>query len=232
MRLTRRGRLLWRPGRSQNWMICAVGKLTRSASTAIPNRQVVGVVSGCHAALTVLAWFLRAAAGFQMTAACRQPGSALESLFVRCGRSSLAAVGSGRRADLHWGLGWSRALGWLSPDADRGGLLLDERLLAGGRQRAGRACEDVAAGGSGGGHPVAVVGEDLDFPVAAVQVEALTDPEGDGWQVEPTDDTDWHEIADVCSSHYRLNGVLVSSYWSRDDKHALFRAVKYPFICR
>jgi len=48
-------------------------------------------------------------------------------------------------------------------------------------------------------------------------VEALTDPYGDGWQVEPTSRFNWHEIADVCQSTYLLNGVVVSSYWSRAD---------------
>lgn len=48
-------------------------------------------------------------------------------------------------------------------------------------------------------------------------VETLTDPAGDGWQVEPRSDSDWHEIGDVCNSSYRLNGVVVQSYWSNSD---------------
>jgi hypothetical protein len=48
-------------------------------------------------------------------------------------------------------------------------------------------------------------------------VEALTDPEGDGWQVEPRGRFDWNEIADVCASTFRLNGVVVASYWSNSD---------------
>jgi len=48
-------------------------------------------------------------------------------------------------------------------------------------------------------------------------VEALTDPQGDGWQIDPRSIFDWHEIADVCQSTYRLNGVLVQSYWSNSD---------------
>lgn len=46
-------------------------------------------------------------------------------------------------------------------------------------------------------------------------VEALTDPDGEGWQVDPSDDFNWNEICDVCSSTYPLNGVVVSSYWSQ-----------------
>jgi hypothetical protein len=48
-------------------------------------------------------------------------------------------------------------------------------------------------------------------------VEALTDPDGGGWQVEPRGTFDWNEIADVCASTYLLNGVSVSSYWSNSD---------------
>jgi hypothetical protein len=48
-------------------------------------------------------------------------------------------------------------------------------------------------------------------------VEALTDPEGDGWQVEPRSRFNWHEIADVCASGILLNGVVMASYWSNLD---------------
>lgn len=48
-------------------------------------------------------------------------------------------------------------------------------------------------------------------------VEACTDPEGDGVQVNPRNDSDWHEIGDVCCSNARVNGVLVQSYWSQRD---------------
>jgi hypothetical protein len=48
-------------------------------------------------------------------------------------------------------------------------------------------------------------------------VEACTDPEGDGVQVNPRNDTDWHEICDVCCSNARVDGVLVQSYWSDRD---------------
>jgi hypothetical protein len=49
-------------------------------------------------------------------------------------------------------------------------------------------------------------------------VEACTDPEGDGIQVNPRNDSNWNEIGDVCCSTARLNGVLVQSYWSDRDK--------------
>jgi hypothetical protein len=45
--------------------------------------------------------------------------------------------------------------------------------------------------------------------------ESVTDPDGEGWQVDPSSDFNWHEICDVCASTYSLNGVLVSSYWSQ-----------------
>jgi hypothetical protein len=48
-------------------------------------------------------------------------------------------------------------------------------------------------------------------------VEALTDPDGGGWQIDPRSMFDWNEIADVCSSTYLLDGVSVSSYWSNQD---------------
>ena len=32
-------------------------------------------------------------------------------------------------------------------------------------------------------------------------VEALTDPDGGGWQVDPRDDSNWNEIADICKNH-------------------------------
>lgn len=49
-------------------------------------------------------------------------------------------------------------------------------------------------------------------------VEALTDPEGDGVQVDPTNPTNWNEIGDVCSSRGLVNGVTVQSYWSQQDR--------------
>ena len=49
-------------------------------------------------------------------------------------------------------------------------------------------------------------------------VEALTDPEGDGVQVDPTNPTNWNEIGDVCSSRGTVNGVTVQSYWSQQDQ--------------
>jgi hypothetical protein len=49
-------------------------------------------------------------------------------------------------------------------------------------------------------------------------VEALTDPEGDGLQVNPTNSSNWNEIGDVCSSTGLVNGVTVQSYWSQQDQ--------------
>jgi ASPM-SPD-2-Hydin domain-containing protein len=48
-------------------------------------------------------------------------------------------------------------------------------------------------------------------------VEACTDPEGDAVQVNPRNDSSWHEICDVCCSTARVNDVLVQSYWSDRD---------------
>jgi uncharacterized protein DUF3892 len=46
-------------------------------------------------------------------------------------------------------------------------------------------------------------------------VEAMTDPDGDGWQVDPRDDSNWHEIADICKNKTRrVNGVAVAAYFS------------------
>jgi hypothetical protein len=48
-------------------------------------------------------------------------------------------------------------------------------------------------------------------------VEAMTDPTGNTWQVNPTNPTNWNEIGDVCNSTAVLNGVTVQSYWSKSD---------------
>ncbi|MDQ1749685.1 MAG: hypothetical protein QOE71_741, partial [Pseudonocardiales bacterium] len=48
--------------------------------------------------------------------------------------------------------------------------------------------------------------------------EACSDPEGNGVQVNPTNNTNWNEIGDVCSSTGLLNGVTVQSYWSQRDQ--------------
>ena len=49
-------------------------------------------------------------------------------------------------------------------------------------------------------------------------VETITDPEGDGIQVEPTGYFDWHEVGDVCKGLVgQLGGVNVQSYWSAKD---------------
>jgi hypothetical protein len=49
-------------------------------------------------------------------------------------------------------------------------------------------------------------------------VEALTDPEGNGIQVNPTNPTNWNEICDVCATPGIVNGVTVQSYWSQQDQ--------------
>ena len=49
-------------------------------------------------------------------------------------------------------------------------------------------------------------------------VEACSDPEGDGIQVNPTNSTNWNEIGDVCNSARSVNGVVVQSYWSQKDQ--------------
>jgi hypothetical protein len=38
-------------------------------------------------------------------------------------------------------------------------------------------------------------------------VEALTDPDGGGWQIEPRSRFNWNEICDVCNGVADLNGV-------------------------
>jgi hypothetical protein len=48
-------------------------------------------------------------------------------------------------------------------------------------------------------------------------VEAMTDPTGNTWQVNPSNPTSWNEIGDVCRSTTVLNGVTVQSYWSKSD---------------
>ena len=49
-------------------------------------------------------------------------------------------------------------------------------------------------------------------------VEACTDPEGDGWQVDPRSGDSWNEIGDICqNSTGRVNGVMVQAYWSQRD---------------
>ncbi len=49
-------------------------------------------------------------------------------------------------------------------------------------------------------------------------VETITDPDGDGIQIEPTGIVYWNEVADVCENIPGvLNGVTVISYWSAQD---------------
>jgi hypothetical protein len=47
--------------------------------------------------------------------------------------------------------------------------------------------------------------------------ETITDPEGDGYQLNPANPTNWNEIADICKSVAYLDGVAVQSYWSQND---------------
>jgi len=55
-------------------------------------------------------------------------------------------------------------------------------------------------------------------------VEALTDPEGDGIQVNPTNANNWNEIGDVCRTTGNVNGVTVQSYWSQIDQACVIPA--------
>lgn len=49
--------------------------------------------------------------------------------------------------------------------------------------------------------------------------EALTDPEGDGIQINPRNNSNWNEISDVCQNCLGvLNGVIVEPYWSQIDQ--------------
>ena len=49
-------------------------------------------------------------------------------------------------------------------------------------------------------------------------VEAITDPDGSGLQVVPSNPTNWNEIGDVCQTAAVINGVNVQSYWSQADQ--------------
>lgn len=49
-------------------------------------------------------------------------------------------------------------------------------------------------------------------------VEAVSDPLGDAWQVDPRNSQPWHELCDVCQSVADLNGVSVVSYYSASDR--------------
>ena len=48
-------------------------------------------------------------------------------------------------------------------------------------------------------------------------VEAVSDPAGDAWQVDPRNSSSWNEIGDVCKTVANLNGVAVQSYFSASD---------------
>jgi len=55
-------------------------------------------------------------------------------------------------------------------------------------------------------------------------VEALSDPEGDGVQVNPTNASNWNEIGDVCATTGLVNGATVQSYWSQSDRACVIPA--------
>jgi hypothetical protein len=55
-------------------------------------------------------------------------------------------------------------------------------------------------------------------------VEATSDPEGDGIQVNPTNPNNWNEIGDVCATTGLVNGVTVQSYWSQSDQACVIPA--------
>jgi hypothetical protein len=49
--------------------------------------------------------------------------------------------------------------------------------------------------------------------------EAMTDPNGDAWQVDPRGSSSWNEICDNEAQNYsyRINGYQVQSYWSQSN---------------
>jgi hypothetical protein len=66
-------------------------------------------------------------------------------------------------------------------------------------------------------------------------VEAMTDPEGNTWQVVPSArgiSDSWNEIADGEGQMYtyRLNGFLVQSYWSKADQHYIIPTDPAPVL--
>jgi hypothetical protein len=47
-------------------------------------------------------------------------------------------------------------------------------------------------------------------------VEACTDPDGNGIQINPRSSSNWNEIGDICESEIGIvNGVQVQKYWSK-----------------
>ena len=59
-------------------------------------------------------------------------------------------------------------------------------------------------------------------------VEALTDPHGDAWQVNPRNANSWNEICDVCASTAVWNGTTVPSYFSAKDGGCLVPSAPPP----
>jgi hypothetical protein len=58
--------------------------------------------------------------------------------------------------------------------------------------------------------------------------EAITDPEGNGIQIAPTNPINWNEIGDICSSTGITNGVSVQSYWSKIDDACIIPIYQPP----
>src|SRR5262249_49568173 len=65
-------------------------------------------------------------------------------------------------------------------------------------------------------------------------VEAMTDPDGDGIQVLPRNNTDWNEIGDNEAAEYHalINGYIVQSYWSLQDGAFAVYDVKWTPLSR
>lgn len=59
--------------------------------------------------------------------------------------------------------------------------------------------------------------DDLTRIVSHEITEASVDPEGTGWQVDPRDPLNWHEICDVCAGTHVVGGYLVADYYSAAD---------------
>jgi len=59
-------------------------------------------------------------------------------------------------------------------------------------------------------------------------VEALTDPHGDAWQVNPRNANSWNEICDACATTTVWNGTTVPSYFSAKDGGCLVPSAPPP----
>jgi hypothetical protein len=56
--------------------------------------------------------------------------------------------------------------------------------------------------------------DQITFTLSHELVEAMTDPYGNAVQVNPRNSQSWNELGDVGASSGRINGILVSSYFS------------------